>query len=421
MAMGELLYELIDTENPLEAMAAWKIYGDLTKDFRLIMTMENYEKDIYPEGLTNILNQENTDFVPYFQSEKIFFLDDNIMNDMLELPETHIKYDYSIMLDTNYTSYIEDFLNQQNKPNFPQESIYRTIDIMLKNNFNYDYTFYLIENYQNLFLAGEQEFSVTNKSHLALYKNLYHLELFKSIDSQIYLNERKIEFQITPNEAQLKTDHLIKSVYKESNGLKIFIEAHKNIKLLLIGIWQIQFESKASPKNKMKKLINYMVEKVGIYYEREMILAYKYFKNPKSVGMLNKINKGGKQTDLIRKIENIVWDFLVPRVMEFSIAANKKNSYFIPLFLSHDKKLKELIALFKIRGFIFHRETFEFYPIPEINNTRFFEEEGLIKEIEDIQNQDTELRRKEVREYNINTHFEIINVEFDKLAKILNS
>ncbi|MFJ7913901.1 MULTISPECIES: hypothetical protein [unclassified Lysinibacillus] len=421
MAMGELLYELIDAENPLEVMAAWKIYEDLTKDFRLIITMENYEKDIYPEGLTNILNQENTDFVPYFQSEKILFLDKDIINDMLEFPETQIKYDYSIMLDTNYTSYIDDFLNQQNNPNFTQESVYKTIDIMLKNNFNYDYTFYLIENYHNLFLAGEREFSVTNESHLALYRNLYHLELFKSINSQVYLNERKIEFQITPIEAQLNTDYLIESIYKEKDGLRIFIETHKNIKLLLIGIWQIQFESKASPKNKMKKLIDYMIEKVGIYYEREMIVAYEYFKNPKSVAMLNKINKGGKQKDLLWKIENIVWDFLVPRVMEFNITANKKNSYFIPLFLSHDKKLKELITLFKIRGFILHKETFEFYPIPEINTTEFFEEEGLIKEIESIQNQDIELRRKAVREYNINTNFEIINVEFNKLEKILNS
>ncbi|MGE7843082.1 hypothetical protein ACQKNX_20130 [Lysinibacillus sp. NPDC093712] len=421
MVMGELLYELIDAENPLEVMAAWKIYEDLTKDFRLIITMENYEKDIYPEGLTNILNQENTDFVPYFQSEKILFLDKEIINDMLEFPETQIKYDYSIMLDTNYTSYIDDFLNQQNNPNFTQESVYKTIDIMLKNNFNYDYTFYLIENYHNLFLAGEREFSVTNESHIALYRNLYHLELFKSINSQVYLNERKIEFQITPIEAQLNTDYLIESIYKEKDGLRIFIETHKNIKLLLIGIWQIQFESKASPKNKMKKLIDYMIEKVGIYYEREMIVAYEYFKNPKSVAMLNKINKGGKQKDLLWKIENIVWDFLVPRVMEFNITANKKNSYFIPLFLSHDKKLKELITLFKIRGFILHKETFEFYPIPEINTTEFFEEEGLIKEIESIQNQDIEFRRKAVRENNINTNFEIINVEFDKLEKILNS
>lgn len=421
MAIGELLYKLIDAKNPLGVMAAWKFHEHLTKDYRLIMAMENYGKDIYPEGLTNILNQKNTDFVSYFQSEKIFFLDNNIMKNMLESPEIQVKYDYSIMLDTNYTSYIEDFLNEHNHPNFPKESIYRTLDIMLKHNFNYDYTFYLIENYKNLFFAGELDFSVTNKSHLALYKNLYNLELFKSIDSQIYLNEGKIEFQITPNEAQLRTDHLIESIYKENIGLKMFIELHKNITLLLIGIWQIQFESKASPKNKMKKLINYMVEKVGIYYEREFIIAYKYFEKPQSVAMLNKINKGGEQKDLLKKIENIVWDFLVPRVMEFYITANKKNSYFIPLFLSHDIKLKELIALFKIKGFILHKETFEFYPISEINTTDFFEEYGLIKEIENIKSQDTELKRKAVREYNITTNFETIKIELDKLAKIINS
>ena len=42
-------------------------------------------------------------------SEKLFFLDTTIIQSMLQNSSVQIQYDYSIMLDTNYTSYIETF------------------------------------------------------------------------------------------------------------------------------------------------------------------------------------------------------------------------------------------------------------------------------------------------------------------------
>lgn len=75
---------------------------------------------------------------------------------MLQNSSVQIQYDYSIMLDTNYTSYIETFLKDFNKPNFSEGSIYKTLDTLLRNKFNYDYTYYLIENYKNLFSSGRK-------------------------------------------------------------------------------------------------------------------------------------------------------------------------------------------------------------------------------------------------------------------------
>jgi hypothetical protein len=261
------------------------------------------------------------------------------------------------MLDANYTSYIETFLKKFNASEFTEGKIYKTLDSLLKNNFNYDYTFYLLENYKNLFSSGKEMFTISNQKHLAVYENLYHLELFKSINQQSYINGNEIEFMISENEAKQRTDELINIFYKTNNKdkLKVFIDMHQNITLLLIGIWQIQFSSKASAKNKMKMVFEFVINKVGIYYERELITAFKYFENTQSVGMLNKINKGGNQEGLLERIENIAWDFLVPRVMEFQININKEKSFFIPLFLSHDKKLKELIRLFKIKGVLLNK------------------------------------------------------------------
>lgn len=422
MNLERFFNDLIHAEKPSEFILQWKNYSHITKDYKLIATSEKYEKDVvYPEGLADILNHTGTDFIPYFKSEKIFFLETNILKSMIQNSSVQVHYDYSIMLDTNYTSYIETFLKKFNQADFSEGSIYKTLDILLKNNFNYDYTFYLIENYMNLFSSGEEMFTISNQKHLAVYENLYYLERFKSINQERYINSDKIEFMVSENEAKQKVDELVNIFYKKKNkeALKTFIDMHQSITLLLIGIWQIQFSSKASAKNKMKKLFEFVKNKVGIYYERELVIALKYFENTGSVGMLNKINKGAKRELLLQKIENIAWDFLVPRVMEFLINANKKETFFIPLFLSHDNKLKDLMRMFKIKGVLLHKETQEYIPISELNITEFFEEKGLLDSLKMLKSRKVMLERNMVRQENIDTNYEIINTELEILANIL--
>ncbi|MBL3847007.1 hypothetical protein V4483_22570 [Bacillus paranthracis] len=423
MELGEFLYNLVHSEKPSEYILQWGMYNQITKDYKLIAACEEYDKDVvYPKGLVNILNQKDTDFVPYFMTEKIFFLDTTIIQSMVQNSSVPIQYDYSIMLDTNYTSYIETFLKDFNKPNFSEGSIYKTLDTLLRNQFNYDYTYYLIENYKNLFSSGEKTFTISDSNHIALYENLYYLELFKSINHKEYINSNKIEFMISENEAKQKTDELISIIYNNTkDGLRIFIDMHQNITLLLIGIWQVQFSSKASAKNKMKKLFDFVRTKVGVYYERELIIALKYFEDAKSVGMLNKINKGGNQKRLLEKIENIAWDFLVPRVMEFQININKEKSYFVPFFLSHDKKLKDLVRMFRIKGILLHKETKEFIPISELNTNKFFEEKGLLKSLEVLKSDKVMEERFRVMTKNLNNNFEIIDSELKKLTQILDN
>ena len=121
MELGEFLYNLVHSEKPSEYILQWGMYNRITKDYRLIAVSKEYDKDaVYPKGLVNILNQKDTDFVPYFMSEKLFFLDTTIIQSMLQNSSVQIQYDYSIMLDTNYTSYIETFLKDFNKPNFSE-------------------------------------------------------------------------------------------------------------------------------------------------------------------------------------------------------------------------------------------------------------------------------------------------------------
>lgn len=425
MNLGKFLYGLIYADEPQKLMVLWNKFEELSRDYQLIAAIDNYNKNIvYPINLTKVINEENTDFVPYFRNDNIFALDTNIMHSMTNNLNLQIPFDHSVMLDTNYTSYIKGFLKERNKPNQLNDSTSKTLDTLLKNRFNYDNTFYLIENYNNLFSSGDESFTIQNKDHITLYENLYYVELFKSIDEETYIKHNSIKYTISENEARQNVDQIIRlfysGTYKEE--LKIFIEMHRNMTLFLVGIWQIQFSSKANAKNKMKKLFDYVVNKVGIYYEREMVIAYKYFENSKAVPMLNKINKGRKNVEnveLLEKVENIAWDFLVPRIMEFHINVNKDRSNFIPFFLSHDKKLKELMGMFKIKGVLLHKQTREFIPFSNLDTTRFFKERGLLKELDSFNIEETLSKREMVREYNKKTNYYSITTELSILQKTL--
>ncbi|WP_231514878.1 hypothetical protein [Oceanobacillus salinisoli] len=427
VSLGNFLYSLIHSTEPFEYISNWSRYDEITKDYRLIASSDKYNKSVvYPPGLVDILNQNNTDFVPYFMSEKIFSIDTDIITSMLSNSGVQILYDHSIMLDTNYTSYIKRFLSGIENSNLLEESTFKTLDILLKSNFNYDITFYLLENYMNIFSSGENTFTVSNAKHLALYENLYYVELFKNINQEQYVDYNKVEFTISKNEAKQNTDEIISLFYNgnliANEVLSLFTNKHQSITLLLIGIWQIQFGSNSSPKNKMKKLFEYVINRVGIFYEREMVIAFRYFEDRKSVSMLNKINKGGKpitSKELLDKIGNIAWDFMVPRVMEFQINANKDSSHFIPLFLSHDKKLKELIGLFNIKGILMHRKTNEYIPFSDLDTTDFFDKKGLLDELETLKTVEIEAKRKKIREKNIETNFCSVIDEIRKLHEIL--
>lgn len=422
MGVGELLYDLVRVENPSVMQVVWHKHAELTKKHKLMITLENYKANVFPGNLISLINNPDSNFLYYLNPDKILFFDSNVMQLILQDEEVKVKVDYSIMLDTNYTSYIEKFLKNYNQPNFEDENTYMTFDALLKNNFNYDYTFYLIENYHNLFSAGEERYSIKNPDHIKLYKNLLNVELFKSINHALYLQKGKIEFLNTETEAKQNTDLIIDMIFSDKNKemLSMFIEYHRTMTLLLIGIWNIQFSSNQNAKNKMKKLFMFIEEKVGIFFERELVLAYNYFENYNSVSMLNTINKGNPPKNLKKTIKNIAWDFLVPRIMEIQINAYKDDAYFVPFLLTGDRKLKELMRQFKIKGFLTAENTNEFVPFSNLETTKFFEEKGLKDILESLQTKEVLEKRNLVRVHNEENISQVILEELNELASLLN-
>ncbi|NJJ41405.1 hypothetical protein [Paenibacillus apii] len=412
---------LINAVDPNDVFKAWIMMMN-SDDRRAIVALDSYERSVNPDGIRDIIMTPDSNFIPYFVSDRLFFIENELIVEMFENSnkETNIKIDYSIMLDTNYSSYIDNFVRNKNWASMNNEQ-FKTIDLLIKGDFQYDYLFYMIENYKNSFKLNDLEDENTRRNkRTKLYQNLASLELFKNIDKDEYIKKGVVKYEISQTEAYILTDQIFNGIFNSCNideMMNMFETLHKCMTLLLIGILKIRFDTRLSVQGKVHKLFEFTNNVLGIYYEREFIVAHKFFVKSTNVNILNKINKGMKPEKLFRLIENMAWDFSVPRIMEYFLKSGGVGRFFVPFFLTNDFNLRQLLNMFKVKGVIFDKTGGLFIPFPDFNSTNYFEEHNC--DIEMFFSDEAKEHRKRVYQANINNNFNNIKEEFEKLVDVL--
>lgn len=216
---------------------------------------------------------------------------------------------------------------------------------------------------------------------------------------------------------------LINDIYCSELGrtyLKEMSFKQKEMTLFLIGVFKIHFSSNKDAKKKIVELFDYMDKKVGVYFDREALVAYKYFKKPGKISIFRKIQRNMNTSKLLSTIDNISWDFTAPRFMEYYMRFGGEGKFFIPFILTHDVGLKEIIKLFNVKG-VLSDELNGFIPIPSINTKEYYESENCKINSDFYFSEE----KKEQREITINKNREeidtIIAEECNELITILSN
>lgn len=180
----------------------------------------------------------------------------------------------------------------------------------------------------------------------------------------------------------------------------------------------IQLSSNKNAKNKMAEYFAFVNEVVGIFFERESIIAHQYFLDRKKVSILEKFHKGMPKDRLLKKLDNIAWDMAAPRFMENTIPSMSKTGngrYFIPMFVSFDVKLKELLSLYPIKGAIYSKTSGKLIPIPTINTFLYFEKNDCSKNLEYFFSDSVKETREKKPLHSRTSVHECIKHEYEKL------
>lgn len=372
-------------KTPNDALVAWSCMHGQHPDLVGIVCLDSYKRSALPPSVKKYTKAPINYLVPYFESENIYFLEDNLLKEMFREKQAIFPIDYTLMLDTNIASYVNKLVRREPLGNL-QNEIVTLIDGILHDDLNFDSIFYMIENVKNVAGQSNREWGSKVCFWRTLDKgfrsNLVSLQIFRGIDCKEYRRTSNPKSLFTYRDAARRAINCAYDFYASKLGrdkILDFVLLQRLILLQLIGMVRVQLSSNRSASKKMSTYFNYINEVVGAYFDRESVIAHKYFLDRDSIGILKKFHKGMPMSGLLKKLDNIAWDMAAPRFMEkliASMAVDDGGRYFIPMFVSFDSSLRELLSLYPVKGAMYSKSEGWLIPLPKIDTMDYFQSHG---------------------------------------------
>lgn len=422
---------LCQATHPLQAMSGWSCLSQPNPDLYAMVALKSHHINVLPPGVNRYLNKPHDYFVPYFSRENLFFLDDEIFAEMTAMRNAQIRIDYTLSFDSNMATYVDALVQGRPLEKVPEAEI--VLKDILRDNLNFDGLFYMIENVKNvrrhMHLSNEKPIKFWKALDRDFRKNMVSLQLFRGIDCAEFRATEQMKSEFTYREAARTAIEFCYRFYVSDLGrsqMKIFELRQRLLLLHLIGTARIQIASAKSPKNKMKEYFAFVHEVVGAYFDREAVIAHKFFCDRKNVPMLDKkIQKGRKKTDrkkkagFLKELDNIAWDMSSPRFMEKLILSGGEGKYIVPMFVTIDTDLRQMMNAYPIKGVLFNRKTGAFAPLPEISTETYFKKHGCDRDLEYLYSEPVRSERLSREVPDLKTLNRKIRSEFRKLRKLV--
>ncbi len=376
---------LSDSKSPDGVLKAWLNLRGMHPELNAITGLPEYGRELAQR--TRIIDSPvyKKYLVHYFTKNNLYFINDEIIKEIIENKEVKISVDYTLAFDTNLSSYIKTIVQGGNLGK-DQGEIIRVLDQLLVDDVNFDHLFYLTENTKQAYLKAY--LLKDNATPLEFWKilnknfrwNLVSLELFRGVDCKKYKISASGPVSIFSFRDAVRNcvQYTFEFYATEQGKLRAnqLLRFQRIILLYLIAMYRIQFSSKKGAKKKTEEFLSFVQSVVGIYLDRETIVAHKYFSERKDVPFLNQVNVGTMPKKFLKAIDNIAWDMAAPRFMEELIISGGEGKFMAPFFVSFDKDLRSMLNDFLIKSAIINSKTGAILPIPEVNTIDYFAENG---------------------------------------------
>ncbi|MBD5643894.1 hypothetical protein HYH96_08280 [Clostridium botulinum] len=355
-------------EEPIEALYTYINNQELLRDCRFIFFSNEYGSDI-PYFLKS---QKINNFNIYCltSSSKMLVIDRDTCDEMFRKGKTTYAIDACIALDTQTVSYLKDIFTEN--PTIINEKSKYFIDYLIRNDINFDYSLYMLENLKKL----------NNKEEIIkTYENLLACERFKALDMPRYLNEGLISYTKTNDELKLLTDETFYTMNNKSKSLDAtpFDNRYDAIKALLLKVAIIELSySKKGIKYKLDLLFEFINNEIGCIFEREIAISYLFFLHDKRVERFFKKIKPNC-LEIVKHISGMAWDLSHLRHLEYLMATLRPLNarYKLYSIITFDYGLQEVLEVYPIKKCAIYNGIF--LPVFEIP---LYE---LIKEIDNLQ------------------------------------
>lgn len=275
-------------------------------------------------------------------SDRYYVIDAQICKDMLNGKDSNYNFDICVELDTQAISYLSNMFKSIDEINVRDDKK-QMLYYLSKTDVNYSSLPYMIENSKK----------ITRENFVDCYLNLKSYEIFKNIDFDLWIESGIKKFRTDESNMMTNVDGLFKTMksIEFQNHFQNFFEIQEHIYCLLIKAVLIENNNpKKSAENKIKMLIDFMNNSLGVYCEREMAICYYYFKhdiNTEKFFRKTKLNSKNKKST----INSMAWDLTHVRLIEFlyDFTCLGPVKFGIHPILTFDNGLKDVLRLCPVK------------------------------------------------------------------------
>jgi len=282
----------------------------------------------------NDLNIDDIGVNYFFTSESLYCFNSNSIKADLMCKSCPLKIESLICLDTQIQSYL--YRKYQNKNNSIPDNIDQILKLIKDRKWGIDCFAYTVENtlFNNEFFKSQIYFD-----------NMYAFER--------YFFHKKSKAKWYTNKLLKYTEEVFK--YDFSDWYR---RQYKLYYLELLVMADIKLNKpNLSLFDKEKEYVKFFHEKINMLSDREANLAKLYFMYGTKISFFVKIQKGSK--NIVSNLKNMAWDIfhIHNTINNLARQTDKMIDFTIPFFVTYDKRLKDILPIYKIKAIAFIKNT----------------------------------------------------------------
>ncbi len=312
---------------------------DVFNGFKLIYSTNHLENIFANASLKDI-----EDICPvlkkYFYGTALLFFSDELYDKTWKEGRVELPIDYSLSLDSNAAERFRIWEDGKNLDASEKdfENLVRFIKEGADNGFNFDYSFFIIENYYDSMKPENHRPFNTVRALKRFDHLIYDKELF-SVTSPQFLETRE-------KAGQRAIDTLY--AFHSSSEVKKFQQRRMLLYVVLLKAVLLNQDKDVSLESKLASLVEFCLFKLDKFPKTELYFAWKLMRYGKKLRFFDPVSQISKKTK--SKLKGMSWDIFALRYQETMASKSYTGEFFIPFFASFDNRFVELTQACPIRA-----------------------------------------------------------------------
>jgi hypothetical protein len=284
-----------------------------------------------------------------FNGSGLLFYSDRIYRDM-EQGAAQIMLDFSIGLDKNVCENLRCYVN--NKGFSKIEEMRRLMHLMRgsgENGFNYDFLAYLVEEYEHMFVLGNDR----------PFDTLYALKVLDHLDQTALARFPSISVTPSTRDYALAAAQETLAFFLANGSLASMQEQRQVGYLVLLKALLLHWAGKTADVT-LGELTRFCIEEFGKFPKREIYFAWKLLGGDGNQYRFFAPAVQRTQASL-KNLRGISWDLTMLRWAELMSSSQRRHSqgvpdFFVPFVASTDQRFRDMVAACPLKAIVIDRK-----------------------------------------------------------------